>query len=70
MHYIDALPAASPEEQFSRRVQRALAEAEDALHLARSALAAGDADAANAALGRASEAHDIAQSLRRQRKAA
>ncbi len=67
MHFIDALSfpsPASPEESFSRRLERALRQAEDALLQAKLALAAGDNEAAHAALEAAGEAHSLAQALR------
>jgi hypothetical protein len=67
-HFIEALSSSSPDETFSRRLQLALANAEDALMQAKLALAAGDMEAANAALDEAGEAHALAQELRLKRR--
>ena len=67
--FLDALHlSSSSEDGYNLRLRRVLAKAEDALMQAKLALAAGNADAANAALGDAMEAHTLAQEIRARRE--
>ncbi len=67
--FIDALHlTSSSEDGYNLRLRRVLAKAEEALMQAKLALAAGDPEAANVALGDAMEAHTLAQEIRARRE--
>jgi hypothetical protein len=70
--FIDALTFSpergSEEEPYTKRLRRVLDKAEASLTEAKLALAAGDPEAAHAALVAAAEAHTLAQEIRANKK--